>query len=162
MNEFFNFLLYNLGLNMYNLQMAQNIIIIDDKLENIKVASLVLSKEGYNVFSGFSVKEGLTLMKKHKMSLILMDVMMPDIDGFKGVQLIKEDKNLRCIPIIMLTALSEKNHVIKAIKVGADDYLTKPYNIKDLVEKTKRLTNISAFIERWCANTVLLDDIILD
>ena len=130
--------------------MAQNIIIIDDKPDNIKVALLVLSKEGYNVFSAISVKEGMEIMKKHRMSLVLMDVMMPVINGFEGVKLIKKDKELRRIPILMVTALSEKDDVMQAIKVGADDYLVKPYNINDLSEKTKYLTNISAFVEKWC------------
>ncbi|MFA6138018.1 MAG: response regulator [Sulfurimonas sp.] len=133
--------------------MAQNIIIIDDNPQNIKVAKLVLSKEGYNVYSELSVKDGLKMMKIHKMSLVLMDVMMPGIDGFDGVRLIREDESLRLIPIIMVTALSTKDDVIKALKAGADDYLAKPYNIKDLVAKTKHLTNISAFIEKWCPHT---------
>jgi DNA-binding response OmpR family regulator len=130
--------------------MAQNIIIIDDNPQNIKVAELVLSKEGYKVYSEMSVMGGLHIMKMHKMSLVLMDVMMPGIDGFEGVRLIKEDENLRLIPIIMVTALSTKSDVVKALKAGADDYLAKPYNIKDLVAKTKHLTSLSGFIEKWC------------
>ena len=141
--------------------MAQNIIIIDDNPHNTKLAKLVLSKEGYNVYSELSVKDGLNSMKMHKMSLVLMDVMMPGIDGFEGVRLIREDENLRLIPIIMVTALSTKEDVLKALKAGADDYLAKPYNIKDLVAKTKHLTNISAFIEKWCPhaseNTNIID-----
>lgn len=133
--------------------MAQNIIIIDDNPHNIKIASMVLSKEGYNIYSELSVEDGLKVMKTHKMSLVLMDAMMPNIDGFDGVRLIKADENLRLIPIIMVTALSTKEDVLKALKVGADDYLVKPYNIKDLVIKTKHLTNISAFIEKWCPHT---------
>ncbi|MDO8455271.1 MAG: response regulator [Sulfurimonas sp.] len=148
--------------------MAQNIIIIDDNPHNIKVASLVLSKEGYNVYSALSVKEGLHVMKTYKISLVLMDINMPKIDGFEGVKLIKMDEQLRYIPILMVTALSTKDDVIKALKAGADDYLVKPYNIKDLVTKTKHLTSISAFIEKWCTHhfelnqTINLDTILLD
>ena len=64
--------------------------------------------------------------------------------------MLKNDEKLRCIPILMLTALSEKEDVIKAIKAGADDYLAKPYDIKDLVVKVKNLSYISTFIKRWC------------
>lgn len=130
--------------------MNKNIMIIDDEPDNIKVASLVLKKEGYKVFSRQSVREGLEVMKEHRMSLVLMDAMMPDINGFEGIKLIKEDKNLRCIPILMLTALSAKDDVIKAVKNGADDYLVKPYNIQDLIIKVKNLVAISIFIQRWC------------
>ncbi|MFA6196272.1 MAG: response regulator [Sulfurimonas sp.] len=140
--------------------MAQNIIIIDDNPHNIKIASMVLSKEGYKVYSELSVQDGLRVMKTHKMSLVLMDAMMPNIDGFEGVKLIKADENLRLIPIIMVTALSTKEDVLKALKVGADDYLVKPYNIKDLIIKTKHLTNISAFIEKWCPYTSANSNII--
>ncbi len=148
--------------------MAQNIIIIDDNPHNIKVATLVLSKEGYIPYAALSVKEGITIMKTHKISLVLMDINMPEIDGFEGVKLIKMDEQLRCVPILMVTALSTKDDVIKALKAGADDYLVKPYNIKDLVTKTKHLTGISAFIEKWCTHhfefhqTINLETILLD
>ena len=130
--------------------MNKNIIIIDDTPDNIKVASLILNKEGFSVYSALSVKQAFKIMQKHKMSLVLMDAMMPDIDGFEGVELIREFRSFRCIPVLMVTALSEKEDVVKAIKSGADDYLTKPYNTCDLVDKVKSLTKISAFIERWC------------
>ena len=127
--------------------MAKNIIIIDDNLTNIKLVTKVLSKEGYNVHSALFVRDGLKLMKMHRMSLVLMDAMMPDIDGFEGIKLIRTDEDFRNIPIIMVTALiSTKYDAVEAMSAGADDYLTKPYNIKDLVSKIKTLIGISDFV----------------
>lgn len=143
--------------------MAKNIIIIDDNPNNIKLASMVLQKEGYTVFSDLCVKEALKTMKLHRMHLVLMDIMMPEINGIEGVKLMKQDSTLRHIPILMVTALSSKSDVVKALQAGADDYLVKPYNIKNLVVKTKSLTNISAFIEKWCPNNTITEHyVILD
>ena len=129
--------------------MVQNIIIIDDNQTNIKLATMVLSKEGYNVYSVLSVKEGLELMKIHNVSLILMDAMMPEVDGYDGIKLIRADDRLKSIPILMVTAhYAENYNEEKAIEAGADDYLAKPYNIKDLIAKTKKLTNINKSVEK--------------
>jgi DNA-binding response OmpR family regulator len=141
--------------------MAQNIIIIDDNRDNIKLASLILQKEGYTVFSELSVKSGIKTMKEHKMSLILLDIMMPGVDGLEGIKLIKEDEELRCIPILMMTAISTKDYVLKALDAGADDYLSKPYNIKDLTGKTKHLVSISTFIKKWCTKNSESENIIV-
>lgn len=126
--------------------MAQNIIIIDDNQDNIKLASLILLKEGYNVFSALCVKDGIKTMKEHGVSLILMDIMMPYIDGIEGIKHIKQEEELRYIPILILSAISTKEYVLKALNAGADDYLAKPYNLKDLVAKIKELITINAFI----------------
>lgn len=141
--------------------MAQNIIIIDDNRDNIKLASLILQKEGYTVFSELSVKDGIKTMKEHRMSLILLDIMMPDIDGLAGIKLIKQDDELRCIPILMITAISTKDYVLKALDAGADDYLSKPYNIKDLTVKTKHLLTISTFVKKWCTKNSESENIIV-
>lgn len=137
------------------------ILIIDDNEDNIKLASKILKKEGYSVLSAFSVIDGLKILKENTISLVLMDIMMPVIDGISGVKIMKKDNDLKCIPILMLTAISEKSNVINAINAGADDYLTKPYNIKDLTTKVKNLSTISTFIHRWCKNDNIQDVIYL-
>lgn len=137
--------------------MSKNIIIIDDNLDNIKLASLVLKKEGYNVLSALCVKDGLKTMREHRVSLILLDIMMPGIDGITGIKLIKEERDLRNIPIIMLTAISTKDYVLKALNAGANDYLAKPYNLQRLVEKTKKLT--ADEYEAEVTNVIILDEI---
>lgn len=142
--------------------MAQNIIIIDDNHDNIKLASLILQKEGYNVFSELSVRKGIQTMKEHRMSLVLLDIMMPDINGLDGIELIKNEQELRCIPILMLTAISTKDFVLKALKAGADDYLAKPYNVKDLTQKSKHLLGISTFIEKWCVGKSRSEEVDLE
>lgn len=143
--------------------MTKNIIIIDDNLDNIKLASLVLKKEGYNVFSALCVKDGIKIMKEHKVSLILLDIMMPDIDGIHGIRLIKKEDELKNIPILMLTAISTKDYVLKALDAGADDYLAKPYNLRILVKKTKKLiavgTDDSETKEIEEDNVIILDNI---
>lgn len=143
--------------------MNTTIIIIDDNLDNIKLASMILKKEGYTVLSALSVIDGIKAMKEHKISLILLDIMMPDIDGINGLKLIKKEKDFRDIPIIMLTAISTKDYVLKALNAGADDYLAKPYKLQTLVEKTKRFIESGAGNDNGREieeeNVIVLDDI---
>ena len=111
----------------------------------------VLEDAGYNVFKTGNAKTAITTSMdyKDKISVILMDLVMPDNDGFIAITTIKSQRMTKLIPIMALTASSDKASVIKAMNAGADDYLTKPFDPDELVFRVHNLCKISDFIKRW-------------
>ncbi len=110
----------------------------DDEVMNRKVATKILKKEGYDVMEAQNGQEALELLKQHKFDLILMDLMMPVLDGFEATRIIKENEETASIPLIVISALSERSSITKALQLGADEYITKPF---DIVEFTLRVRN---------------------
>ena len=102
-----------------------NILVCDDDKEIAGALEIYLRNEGYNVFKAYDGMEALNIVKKNRIHLILMDVMMPNLDGIQATMKIREENN---IPIIMLSAKSEDYDKIIGLNVGADDYITKPFN----------------------------------
>ena len=111
-----------------------NILVCDDDREIAKAVGIYLEKEGYNVIMAYDGQEALKAYRKNDIHLILMDIMMPKLDGIKATMKIREEKN---IPIIMLSAKSEDYDKIMGLNVGADDYMTKPFNPLELVARVK-------------------------
>lgn len=111
-----------------------NILVCDDDREIAKAVGIYLEKEGYNVIMAYDGQEALKVCKKNDIHLILMDIMMPKLDGIKATMKIREEKN---IPIIMLSAKSEDYDKIIRLNIGADDYMTKPFNPLELVARVK-------------------------
>ena len=111
-----------------------NILVCDDDREIAKAVGIYLEKEGYNVIMAYDGQEALKACRKNDIHLILMDIMMPKLDGIKATMKIREEKN---IPIIMLSAKSEDYDKIMGLNVGADDYMTKPFNPLELVARVK-------------------------
>jgi len=114
--------------------MNENILIVDDEIEIADLVELYLKNEGYNVYKFYSGKDALECVRTEKLDLAILDVMLPDIDGFKICQKIRE--NL-FFPIIMLTAKGEDIDKIMGLTLGADDYITKPFNPLELVARVK-------------------------
>jgi putative two-component system response regulator len=121
------------------------ILLCDDELMNRKVAIKILNKEGFSVVEAENGQEALDLLKTTKVDMILMDLMMPVMDGYEATKLIKEDENLSAIPLIVISALSEKSAIIKALELGADDYITKPFDITDFKLRVKNAIKIGSF-----------------
>ena len=111
--------------------MSARILIVDDLVPNIRLLEVKLMAEYYDVLTATNGLDALEIIKTEKLDLILLDAMMPDMDGFEVCRRIKADPNLAHIPVIMLTALEESRNRVKGLKVGADDFITKPIN--DLV-----------------------------
>lgn len=111
-----------------------NILICDDDKEIVGAIEVYLKNEGYQTFKAYDGIEALDILRKEDIHLILMDVMMPRLDGMQTTMMIREDKN---IPIIMLSAKSEDYDKITGLNVGADDYITKPFNPLELVARVK-------------------------
>ena len=130
-----------------------SILIVDDEEVNVKLIKGMLAPENYNLISASSGSEALSMLAPNRPDLILLDVMMPEMDGFETCRTIKLDKNTRTIPVLMVTALSEKEHRLKALDCGADDFLSKPVDKTELKIRVKSLLRIKEYhdelIERY-------------
>ena len=124
-----------------------NILVCDDDKEIVEAIEIYLSQEGYKVLKAYDGEEALELLDKHKVDLLIIDVMMPRLDGIRATLKIREKQNM---PIIILSAKSEDADKILGLNVGADDYVTKPFNPLELVARVKsqlrRYTRLGAAI----------------
>ncbi|WIV12021.1 response regulator transcription factor [Proteiniborus sp. MB09-C3] len=111
-----------------------NVLVVDDEDEIRDAIEIYLKNEGIKVFKAKDGLDGLMVLEEEDIHLILMDIMMPRMDGIKATFKIRESKN---IPIIMLSAKSEDTDKILGLNVGADDYITKPFNPMELVARVK-------------------------
>jgi two-component system, cell cycle response regulator len=123
------------------------ILVVDDVQANIKLLEAKLASEYYDVLSAKDGFEALKQAKDCKPDLILLDVMMPGMDGFEVCRKMKEDADLSHIPVVMVTALSEKSDRLKGLESGADDFLTKPINDMALFARVKSLVRIKVLLD---------------
>lgn len=112
--------------------MQYNILVCDDEKDIVSAIEIYLKAQGYKVFPAYNGKEALDIMERETIHLILMDLMMPEMDGMTAILKIRESKN---IPIIILSAKSEITDKILGLNVGADDYITKPFNAIELIAR---------------------------
>ncbi|NLZ93082.1 MAG: response regulator transcription factor [Firmicutes bacterium] len=110
------------------------ILVCDDDREIVAALEIYLANEGYKVLKAFNGREALTILKNEHVDLIVLDIMMPEMDGIHATVKIREEKN---IPIIMLSAKSEDSDKILGLNLGADDYITKPFNPLELIARVK-------------------------
>lgn len=111
-----------------------NILVCDDDKEIVDAIKIYLSNEGYKIFKAFNGIEALEIIEKNEIHLIVMDVMMPKMDGLRAVMKIRENNN---IPVIMLSAKTEDTDKIMGLNMGADDYISKPFNPLELIARVK-------------------------
>lgn len=114
--------------------MNEKILIVDDEKAIADLVEVYLLNDGFQVYKFYNASEALACVKREDLSLAILDVMMPDMDGFTLCQKIRED---RLFPIIMLTAKVEDMDKITGLTLGADDYITKPFNPLELVARVK-------------------------
>ena len=118
-----------------------NILVVDDDKEIVESIEIFLRNEGYNVYKAYNGVEALDILVNKEVHLILMDIMMPKLDGIKATIKIREEKN---IPIILVSAKSEDMDKIMGLNIGADDYITKPFNLLELIARVK--SNLRRYI----------------
>ncbi len=111
------------------------ILVCDDDKDIVDAIHIYLSAEGYNIIKAYNGKEALELISEHQIHLVLMDIMMPQMDGIRATMTLRENNN--SIPIIFLTAKSEDSDKVLGLNVGADDYITKPFNPLELIARVK-------------------------
>jgi putative two-component system response regulator len=121
------------------------ILAVDDEPMNRELIATVLGKEGYEVLHAEDGEDALRVLGSKAVDVILMDVMMPVMDGFEAVRRIKADEALKNIPIIMLTALSDKNSLKESLKLGANEFLSKPFEIDELKIRIKNMVIVKQY-----------------
>jgi len=119
------------------------VLLCDDELMNRKVASKVLKKEGFEVLEAENGQEALEILQRSSVELILMDLMMPIMDGYEATKIIKKDKNLSHIPLILISALSDMYAIKKGLELGANEYIVKPFDLTEFIFRVKIITELS-------------------
>ena len=125
-----------------------NVLVVDDDKAIVEAIEIYLRGEGYNIFKAYDGAEALEVIKEEEIHLVIMDIMMPKMDGTRATLKIREEKE---IPIIMLSAKSEDTDKILGLNIGADDYVTKPFNPLELIARVnsqiRRYTRFSPLKE---------------
>ena len=140
-----------------------NILICDDDKEIAAAISIYLQNEGYKTLLAYDGRQALTLIEQNEIHLIIMDVMMPGIDGLHATMEIRRERN---IPIVMLSAKSEDTDKILGLNMGADDYVTKPFNPLELIARVKsqlrRYTMLGSLPEAVSEGIYSIGGLVLD
>jgi DNA-binding response OmpR family regulator len=119
--------------------MPKTILVIDDEEDLIKLVDYNLTKENYLVLSARDGEKGISIARQHMPELIILDVMLPGLDGWEVCKRLRADSKTARIPILMLTAKSEETDKVLGLELGADDYLTKPFSLRELLARVKAL-----------------------
>jgi two-component system alkaline phosphatase synthesis response regulator PhoP len=115
----------------------QKILVVDDEEDILELLTFNLTKEGYDVSSASSGEEALSVARTGSPDLILLDLMLPGMDGLEVARRIKGEPSTKHIPIVMLTAKGEESDIVTGLELGADDYITKPFSRKVLVARLR-------------------------
>lgn len=105
----------------------KNIVIVDDEFDMAQLLKMDLELEHYQVACALNGREGLKLIKNTRPDLVLLDISMPEMDGYQVLEELKQNESTKGIPVIMLTAKSLEQDIQKGLKLGADDYIVKPF-----------------------------------
>ena len=140
-----------------------NILICDDEKDIVSALKIYLSSEGYTTYEAYNGKEALDIVKSTEIHLILMDIMMPEMDGIAAMLRLREDCN---IPVILLTAKGEDGDKILGLNAGADDYVTKPFKPAEVIARVRsqlrRYMQLGGSTtkkeEKYVLDTIVLDD----
>jgi len=133
------------------------ILLCDDEIMNRQVASKILHKEGFEVIETDNAIDAIKIAKNTTIDLILMDLMMPIMDGYEATKIIKEDAELSTIPLIIISALSDNKSIIKGLELGADDHLTKPFDLIDFRLRVKNAIKIGMYQNMLKEHKLLLE-----
>ena len=143
--------------------MADNktILVVDDEQDLLDLIEYNLKKEGFDVLKAEDGKEGISMARKHMPDLVLLDIMMPKMDGLEAVEVMRGDEELKHIPIIFLTARGDEKTEVEGLNKGGDDYITKP------ISTTKLISRIKAVLRRFedhedFGNRLEVHDLVID
>ncbi|MFZ4761325.1 MAG: PleD family two-component system response regulator [Alphaproteobacteria bacterium] len=129
--------------------MSARILVVDDLLPNVKLLAAKLGSEYFEVITAFNGLQAIEKCQKEAPDLVLLDVMMPGMDGFEVCERLKSDPQTQHIPVVMITALSDAENRVRGLEAGADDFLTKPVNDVALFARVRSLVRLKMTIDQW-------------
>jgi two-component system alkaline phosphatase synthesis response regulator PhoP len=121
----------------YNLAMRQRIVLVEDEKDIVELIRYNFQREGFDVQAFLRGKEGLDYLRRHGADLVLLDILLPDQDGFEICKRLRADERLKSLPVIFLTAKGEEIDRVLGLEIGADDYVVKPFSPRELVARVK-------------------------
>ncbi len=122
----------------YNIDMSgKKVLIVDDEADILKLLEYNLQREGFIALTASSGIDALEILRKEEIDLVVLDLMLPEMDGYEVLRLMKSNRELSDIAVIMLTAKSEEIDKILGLELGADDYVTKPFSPRELIARIK-------------------------
>lgn len=131
--------------------MSARVLVVDDILPNVKLLEAKLSSEYYDVLTASNGEEALEKVKSDSPDIVLLDIMMPGMDGFEVCHIIKNNPETSHIPVVMVTALTETQDRVRGLESGADDFLSKPINDTALMARVRSLVRLKMTVDEWRA-----------
>ncbi len=138
------------------------IVVIEDEADILEVMDYNLSKEGFDVNSALDGEKGLVLVQKEIPDLVLLDLMLPSIDGIEICRQLKANSATRSISIIMVTAKGEESDIVLGLGIGADDYVLKPFRPRELIARVKSVLRRGGLREEEDQEVLSFDELIID
>lgn len=139
----------------------EKILVVDDEQDLVKLIRYHLEKDGYKVISAFNGEDALFLARKERPELVILDLMLPGIDGLEVCKKLKADQELANTAIVMLTAKGEEADITMGLKLGADDYMTKPFSPKELVARVQAVLRRTKTVST-AKDYIAIGDLIID
>jgi len=138
---------------------SKNILVVEDDLDIRELISFNLANEGHQVFEANDGEVGIDKARNNNPDLILLDLMLPGIQGLDVCRIIKSDQETKETPIIMVTALGQEEDIVKGLETGADDYITKPFSIKVLIARVNAVLKRSIEVGEDKSKDILINGI---
>ncbi|AEM78994.1 two-component system, OmpR family, alkaline phosphatase synthesis response regulator PhoP [Thermoanaerobacter thermohydrosulfuricus] len=142
--------------------MAHTVLVIEDEIHILELLRYNLEAAGYKVITSENGKEGLDKALEGKPDLVILDLMLPDVDGLEICKILKKNDETKNIPIIMLTAKSEEFDKVLGLELGADDYITKPFSVRELLARIKAVLRRTQQPEEEKEGIIKFGDIVID
>lgn len=139
----------------------EKILVVDDEQDLVKLIRYHLEKDGYKVISAYNGEDALFLARKERPELVILDLMLPGIDGLEVCKRLKADQELANTAIVMLTAKGEEADITMGLKLGADDYMTKPFSPKELVARVQAVLRRTKTVST-AKDYIAIGDLIID
>ncbi len=141
----------------------EKVVVIEDEADILEVIEYNLAREGYKVVGARDGEDGLELVRKEAPEVVLLDLMLPGLDGIEVCRKLKSDAVTRPIPIIMVSAKGEESDVVLGLGIGADDYVTKPFSPKELIARVKAVLRRSPLKEEQSTkDRIIRDGVVID
>ena len=137
------------------------VLVVDDSERNVKLVHTLLSKQGYEILVAYDGMQALKTVEQTPPDLILLDVMMPGMDGFEVARILRSNPQNRAIPILMLTALRDLEDKVKGLEAGADDFLVKPFHTVELLARVRSLLRIKQLHDELQSKNSLLEHVLM-